>query len=332
MTLMDDQTHLNEPCQCMPLQELLQFLPKTDTLDQLLKHFGKVVERYYAVTALSLMELRTIREDKTDIYIAIPVTNITEKIHYIREGDEMRAIVERKALRISKSSNEKIYFAFYDNEDVTHLLILDCVEFCGDWDYLEMLLATMNSLVKLYNRQNRDFLTGLPNRQSMNRVFHEEMYESATHHRKYSHCAIADIDHFKSINDNFGHVMGDEVLVLFSRVIVESLRREDRVFRFGGEEFVMLLRETEKDEIMDVMERLRKNVADFSFPQVGHVTVSIGVASIEGEDPFLVLDRSDRALYYSKNNGRNRVYSYEDLRSSGKISDISRASKGVHFW
>ncbi|WP_374477371.1 GGDEF domain-containing protein [Zoogloea sp.] len=126
---------------------------------------------------------------------------------------------------------------------------------------------------------------------------------------------------FKRVNDQFGHLYGDEVLLLLARIMQESFRHQDRLFRFGGEEFVVILRATSEDEVAVALERLRASVEGHLFPQVGTVTVSVGYTGINSSDTIPdIVGRADDALYFAKENGRNQVSSYERLLTSGKVS------------
>jgi diguanylate cyclase (GGDEF)-like protein len=120
--------------------------------------------------------------------------------------------------------------------------------------------------------------------------------------------ALFDVDHFKRINDHFGHLYGDEVLLLLSRLTQKCFRGEDRCFRYGGEEFAVLLARNDENGTRVALERLRVQVEQHLFPQVGRVTVSIGASSlVPGTAASLAIDRADRALYEAKRGGRNRT-------------------------
>ncbi|THU01555.1 GGDEF domain-containing protein [Lampropedia puyangensis] len=131
--------------------------------------------------------------------------------------------------------------------------------------------------------------------------------------------AIIDIDNFKQINDQFGHLYGDEVLILVANLLRQNFRNTDRVFRYGGEEFVVLLRAADQATAVGVLERLRLSVEGFRFPQVGLVTVSIGFSHAGNFMLADLLDQADRALYYVKRNGKNQVAYYQELLASGKV-------------
>ncbi|MFZ2267196.1 MAG: GGDEF domain-containing protein [Azonexus sp.] len=132
--------------------------------------------------------------------------------------------------------------------------------------------------------------------------------------------AVCDIDHFKRVNDNFGHLIGDEVLIMLAQVMRLSFRFDDQLFRFGGEEFITLLQPTDRASALVTLERFRSDVEKQVFSRVGHVTVSIGFSRLLPNDtPTDAIDRADEALYYAKQQGRNRVECYETLIASGKL-------------
>jgi len=125
---------------------------------------------------------------------------------------------------------------------------------------------------------------------------------------------VIDIDHFKRINDQFGHLFGDEVLILIADTMRKAFRRRDKLFRFGGEEFVVLLRHVSEKHAYLALERFRQAVGMRDFPQVGKVTVSIGYTRFQELDNSTdVLGRADEALYYAKHHGRDQVRNYEEL-------------------
>jgi two-component system, cell cycle response regulator len=159
---------------------------------------------------------------------------------------------------------------------------------------------------------NTDFLTGLYNRRFLMDVLEIEFQRML---RKEGHLSliIADIDHFKRINDTFGHQQGDTVLVRLADATRASLRRYDIAARYGGEEFVILLPETSFAEGMVVAERLRRAVAEMTFsPPMERltVTISLGLTSypeLPLDSVEELLNKADEALYRAKQNGRNRV-------------------------
>ena len=131
---------------------------------------------------------------------------------------------------------------------------------------------------------------------------------------------IFDIDHFKRINDNFGHVYGDEVLLLFSDLMRKIFRSSDLLFRFGGEEFIVVLNQITEAQAFMIFDRFRKNLETFNFPQVGHVTVSIGMIKADNNvHPTTLIEQADQALYYAKEHGRNQLQNYHTLITKGLL-------------
>lgn len=185
----------------------------------------------------------------------------------------------------------------------------------------------------LLNESERDKLTGLFNRRTFERHLQrllqpggasaamEPMIERRTMMPPSQvWLAIIDIDHFKRINDSYGHIYGDEVILLLAQQMRACFRSDDVLFRFGGEEFVILLGAEDEVVVKTVLERFRQRLAEHVFPQVEHVTVSIGYAHIGEHDyPATVLDRADKALYFAKDNGRNQIHGYEKLAAQGLL-------------
>ncbi|MGH8807520.1 MAG: GGDEF domain-containing protein [Noviherbaspirillum sp.] len=220
-----------------------------------------------------------------------------------------------------------------------------CLEVTNPTPYSSNTLHVMEGILSVYrNYQNildyseRDSLTGLLNRKTFDEKFSRLLSSSTPdsspqdqQERRHQPgadigqwLAVVDIDHFKRVNDQFGHLYGDEVLILVANLLKSSFRSQDRVFRFGGEEFVVLLRSTTLEDARKIFERFRTNVEQHDFPQVGRVTASLGFASISNESPVVILGHADQALYYAKANGRNRVCFYDELVSSGELhSEVS---------
>ena len=138
---------------------------------------------------------------------------------------------------------------------------------------------------------------------------------------------VIDIDHFKRVNDSHGHLIGDEVLLLLSRLMRNAFRFDDRLYRFGGEEFVVLMRCENDADAMRALERMRGHVQAFDFPRVGKVTVSIGVTEVRpGDTPSMAFERADQAVYYAKQNGRNQTQDHATLVAAGCLKDSQRDS------
>jgi diguanylate cyclase (GGDEF)-like protein len=148
-----------------------------------------------------------------------------------------------------------------------------------------------------------------------------------------AHLAVVDIDFFKRINDQFGHPYGDEVLVLLARLMGQCFRDTDRIFRFGGEEFLVILPDTDLAGAELAVERFREAVQNFNFSQVGRVTVSIGITAIlDGDTGPNAFGRADQALYIAKHRGRNQVQCYEKLIAGGSLKSAAASAQDVEMF
>ncbi|WP_019602531.1 GGDEF domain-containing protein [Teredinibacter turnerae] len=158
-------------------------------------------------------------------------------------------------------------------------------------------------------RATHDSLTGLPNREAYNERVYQE-YRRFTRYSRPLGIAVCDIDHFKKINDNFGHQTGDRVLKLIARLISTRLRKVDFVARYGGEEFVILLPETSASQSRSVLDKIRAAVAKAAFrfgDDPVKITLSFGISAFRSDDTIeTAFQRADKALYQAKADGRNR--------------------------
>lgn len=217
-------------------------------------------------------------------------------------------------------------------QDRYHLLILAG----GQWDEGELQLVRgmarvyQNFVGVLYDSE-KDTLTGLYNRRKLDAKLKDIATARLLGRRQADkehgdYLALLDLDRFKQINDGFGHLIGDEVLLVFANILRKTLRDSDLIFRYGGEEFVVLLQDIGEAASLDVLERIRRNVERHAFPQVGRVTVSIGYAALDsGTLPIQTMARADKALYYAKENGRNRVCDFDRLLAEGRLKDQQQA-------
>lgn len=155
-----------------------------------------------------------------------------------------------------------------------------------------------------------DALTKLNNRRCFENCFDKEFARAKRYGNKLS-IGIIDVDFFKKINDTYGHLCGDYILQEVAYNIVNNFRQTDFVFRYGGEEFTVILTETSAESAQIPFERLRKTIEEQVFKYNNKdikVTISAGISSnTELQDAWDMLDEADKALYKAKNNGRNRV-------------------------
>ena len=159
-----------------------------------------------------------------------------------------------------------------------------------------------------------DELTKLPNRRAFAQQFLQEMQRARRHHNWIGFLMI-DLDHFKQVNDNYGHLVGDSVLAELATILTGGARESDVCARYGGEEFAIILHETNEGGAQTVAERIRARVEAASFPDGLKLTVSIGIAATDDPSLFTqLIDRADQALYQAKQGGRNQVH-VADMRA-----------------
>jgi diguanylate cyclase (GGDEF)-like protein len=191
-------------------------------------------------------------------------------------------------------------------------------------------LSIYRNQIGLLDYSEHDTLTGLLNRKTFDVQFSKCLARDegrpAAKGTAAADCprwlGVIDIDHFKNVNDNFGHLIGDEVLLLVARILRSAFRHGDQLYRFGGEEFVVVLRAEERAHAVIAFERFRVQMEEFRFPQVGPVTASVGFTLLRPLDNASgAFDRADRAVYHAKQHGRNQVCCHETLVECGSLSD-----------
>ncbi len=202
-------------------------------------------------------------------------------------------------------------------------------------DFMEHLAAVVSVCLEMAEIRERlrfigltDGLTGINNRRFFDQRLHEEL-ERTRRDRVSLGCLFIDLDHFKRINDNFGHQVGDDVLRYVAQLIREQLRSIDVVARYGGEEFAVLLAQADIELAMEIAERIRKNIEQWEYDPNEidmQVSVSVGVATtglIEETDDISetahkLVEAADQAVYKAKESGRNRVISHHAKGTTGE--------------
>lgn len=241
-------------------------------------------------------------------------------------------------LDVLPNGTHRVVFPVIRLEEPQYMVEIELTdEFSADQRVTLMcLIEYFGNHIALLDYGEADTLTGLASRKTfdkhlfelLGRAASDEMTGGLTENLarrrlndNSSHwLAVCDIDHFKKVNDTFGHLIGDEVLIMVAQVMRQSFRFDDQLFRFGGEEFVALLQPTDPISAQATLERFRKDIENAVFSRVGHVTVSVGFSRLLPNDtPTDVIDRADEALYHAKHNGRNRVDCYESLIESGAL-------------
>jgi diguanylate cyclase (GGDEF)-like protein len=240
--------------------------------------------------------------------------------HLVIADSAVEGITARELGRMLANGGEGLPLILVGRETSTNERRLMALSL-GAFDYFQMpeeaelmvvraaqLVSLQQTLERLRTEADLDFLTGLPNR----RRFRAALANEVERWRRYGlPCALLllDIDHMKGINDRFGHPAGDLVIRHVANVLSEVSRDNDTPARLGGEEFALLLTTINDEKAAQAAERLRQALADHSIPNVGQITVSIGVAACPAHatSERMLYSASDRALYVAKNEGRNRI-------------------------
>ena len=256
------------------------------------------------------------------------------------EGFKARCIAERAVMRLSNRGNPRCSYLFpvlSERETVglieaegVHALLPPHREIG-----VETILRIYRNHLALLDYGEHDTLTSLRNRRTFDADFARMQREapepvpeepSVVDPRQASPpdaphwLAVVDVDRFKRINDEFGHLYGDEVLLLLAQMMRAQFRPIDRLYRFGGEEFVVVLARTPEGCAPTPLERLRTTVAAREFSRVGRVTISIGYTRVAPfDDAAGAFGRADAALYHAKQNGRNQTHAWEALVADGHL-------------
>lgn len=219
--------------------------------------------------------------------------------------------------------NDKIYRSIYpivDKQNIVGLLeMISDPHNEIDIHLISSFLMVYSNYLTILDESETDTLTGLLNRRTFENnlesliaecsVDDDPLHESDPLHpaRRHMHAeqphwlAVMDIDHFKRINDEFGHLYGDEVLLLLSRNMKRVFRQSDKFFRFGGEEFIVVLDRTNQKNAKNVLERFRTAIENYHFPQVGKVTISIGFVRLDKADgTSSIVGRADHGTILRK--------------------------------
>lgn len=230
--------------------------------------------RSSARDATDLSALKSLLSQKLDHVTRFLNTEREQHLKHLREADEQMSHLTRRLKALEEETDE-----------------------------LRSKLRVQHSLAM------RDALTGLPNRMAYDERFHQEAVRCKRFGTPF--CLLVwDVDHFKSINDRFGHKSGDKALMIIAEILANSIRETDFVGRFGGEEFVMLLAGARRADAARVAEEIRRKVEHSGFHSHSNpvaLTISCGIAEfLVDETPDQTFERADEALYRAKREGRNR--------------------------
>jgi len=243
---------------------------------------------------------------------------------------------------LKNKSRYSIIYLFHHDRNNQQFLVLNLREKIGEIQsrILSGTLSIYNNFITLLNESQTDELTGLSNRKTfdsaISKVFdslpkedgkvdneRRSLNKGSLNSKNSYWLAIIDSDNFKRVNDEYGHLYGDEILIHLAQIIRSSFRQEDLQFRFGGEEFVILLSAEDKKKCIQVVERFRRKVEAYKFPSVDKVTVSIGIVEFKrGTFHLTLIDYADQALYESKKQGKNIIVFFEEMQCKGRTKSL----------
>ena len=244
----------------------------------------------------------------------------------LEETDQVIAFARLRALRFVEEGRA---------QSTRNRLLLVLLAGLSLTTYLLLTKKLRQAICRIYDREEHDAtfdeLCGAHNRRPLINLGETEIKRAWRHGLSLSVLAM-DLDHFKDVNDTYGHVAGDSVLCQFSAICGQHLRRADLLGRFGGDEFVILLPHTDLGGAMHIAERIRQGVADRDFRAAEgknlKMTVSIGVTTLDSDMATIhsLLKQADEAMYRSKSEGRNRVTAASTGGADGRRDDPGRVA------
>ena len=263
------------------------------------------------------------------------VDNFNENPKVVRDDSIIQCITSLASVVIQNDNETRITIPVIVNHMVTG--VLDVYTSCYDINTQKLIkycVRIYTDFLTILHDNEHDTLTGLLNRKTFDAkvaevlssfsdevnsvLLKDDLRKHATQAEHW--IGLLDIDHFKKINDEFGHIYGDEVLILFADKLRDVFRSQDLLFRFGGEEFIVVLFNVEESDAVLAFNRFRTSLERTNFPQVGRVTVSTGMVKASSDSHLTeLLDQADQALYYAKENGRNQVCDYHYLIETGEL-------------
>lgn len=315
--------YLLKPVDAFKLQETLGEMAKAILMERALRANTRLLEEYKRAVDESNIVCKTDGDGRI-IYLNDEFYKISGYLKYDLMGephdiilhqntresllkDVRRTILSKgiwKGILEHRKKNGNSYFA-----DMTIVPLLDLDNNIMEFIYIGHDVTELVDLTKwLKELSSTDSLTRIYNRMAFNELLQTELNRAKRYKTGLS-LIMFDIDHFKKINDTYGHLTGDSVLKEMVTLVKQKIRNVDIFARWGGEEFMILAPETSTEASYELAERLCAAVAEFSFAEAGNVTASFGVAPLMdgNDDADILIKRADNALYRAKETGRNRV-------------------------
>ena len=278
-----------------------------------------ITARIYEVHGRNNFEGKTLpsKDASVEKLFLKEVINILNKPFPIEQGINKAFIGGRDENNLTQYT-----FPIYNESAFERILVIESEPLSEQ--HIQIILFALkiySNILAIIDDKDRDRLTGLLNRHTfdnqVSKIIQFSQHQTLIDRgetKKTSWLAILDIDLFKRVNDEYGHLAGDEVLFLFAKLMEQSFRYTDILFRYGGEEFVVILNGCSRDGAVQSLERFRQLVESYLFPMVGKVTVSTGFIQLFSDNsPSALIEEADKALYRAKETGRNKIVSYMEL-------------------
>ncbi len=305
--------------------EMAERLRETSTLvsssPKLIENLRLSVERLASVVEFERCEVYSVEDGTSTLQLAVPLGQVNDEYQsellellctssYPVIRDDVTGEGRRRSwLGIPlRTADELVGAAFLWHGSPGHYRGTDLYPVRALGEILTAAIVSNLNLTRAVNDHSHDELTGFLTRKSFDRKIDERWSLFCSLHDSNS-VAMVDIDHFKEVNDRYGHLMGDRIIRGIAKVFSERLRGDDLLARYGGEEFLIVLPHTSLDEAVRTMDRIRAECAEHQHPDIdGPVTISVGVASQNGAGTVgELIARADAALYRAKASGRDRV-------------------------
>ena len=327
-----DNEYINSP-HC-PVKDVLYLIQQDDT-ESIQQALLEVINKSYPDSEIYLYKQGYSLYDSKDKEFAPKLlASINANEPYLKITEDTLSPSNKESIHFDGfqylSTDNYVQVFTIEKEHSNRGLLITKNNIVVDEKYIDTLINVYNNQIQLLRNKDTDSLTGLLNRQSFDsklaKVYADLSYKNRSQEKNLNGLVLAllDIDFFKSINDNFGHVYGDEVLILFSNAMKTTFRDNDTLFRYGGEEFAVLLSNVNLEQAQSILDRFRQNIESITLPLGDSVTASAGYCEFTNEIPLAnITDRADKALYYSKEHGRNTASGYENLIENNKIQSMT---------
>jgi len=322
----------NNTAKC-PVKDLL-YLIRQDDVENLRNALLDLIDKFQPGGEIYLYEQGySIYETNRRSFSPLLLACRSEKENCLKKSQFMQLSSDSEAIQFDGfkylPTEDYVQVFTVESERSSRGLLITINKEVIDEHYIYTLLSAYNHQVYLLRNKDTDSLTGLFNRQSFDSKLlklHQNFgIENREHDEPCNYVfALLDIDFFKNVNDKYGHVYGDEVLLLFSNLMKKTFRDVDMLFRYGGEEFAILLNAVNLEQADSILNRFRQDIEAFNFPMENKVTASIGFCEFNNKIPLSsIIEHADKALYYSKEHGRNKTSSFEYLLEQNKIQNIT---------